>query len=95
MADYRFQIPDVLVKAEDRTREVQNADLKPQVRENNFLDPEVRAACWACKQKRFWRRPSDGAWVCAVCHPPLPHCAVIDFSLKEEKKTAATPSAKC
>lgn len=28
--------------------------------------------CGACQGGIFWLRPADGAWECAVCHPPLP-----------------------
>lgn len=39
--------------------------------------------CWNCKSARLWKRPSDGGWVCAVCHPPLPDCAIVEFATRK------------
>lgn len=36
--------------------------------------------CPNCNFSRFWRRPLDGTWVCAICHPSLPNCGILDFA---------------
>ncbi len=42
------------------------------------LPPLPTEPCFACRGRRWWLRPVDRQWVCAICHPPvLPEAAEV------------------